>query len=187
MIVVGVDPGGRNTGVVVRDGQHCSHGVVVTRRGDGVFPDAEYLTQVCEAVAEAITIAGMEAVVAIEGVVNPNPHMGLSNPGGIIAAAMVLGAVLTRWPEAVVVRPGGHGSGAIELYPPTLVGARERNGAGKMRHARSAWDIAGVGAVVARCAVGVGEDLSAVVPDTGRVAQAGGARNSRRKRSKARA
>jgi len=116
---------------------------VVTRDTEGLWPDSGYLIEVRDTVAAALDIAGGDAVIAVEGVVNPSPHLGLSNPGGIIAAGMVLGAVLVGHPDAVLVRPGRHGSQALNSYPSELIGPRETTGAGKLRHARSAWDVAG--------------------------------------------
>lgn len=62
------------------------------------------------------------------------------DPQGIIGAGVVLGAVLGRWPAAVIIDPGGNGSSAGDAYPEQL-----RKGArlgGPSDHARSAYDVA---------------------------------------------
>lgn len=139
MIVLGVDPGGKTTGLCLCDGT----GVVTAGlidRSDLLFDD--YLRTIID------TITGMEAVqdvwlrIAVEDVLPPNPHMGMSNVKGILDTAQVIGAIRVRFAVALI-RPGGHGSRPIQTYPPRLVGPREgKAGGGKLRHVRSAYDIA---------------------------------------------
>lgn len=150
-VVVGVDPGGATTGLVVRAGTRLLEHATIDRKG---LELPAYLDRVASWVVGARETFG--AKVAVEDTIPPNPHLGLSNPAGIIAAAQVLGAVLLMAPAAVVVRPGGHGSpkaSRAELlasYPPELVGDRETRGTGKLRHVRSAWDVAGMAAWLLR-------------------------------------
>ena len=134
--VLGVDPGGQSTGLVLRDRDELRHGEVV-KRGDRDM--APYMLDVISAMS-AFTVP---ALVAVEDVNEPSPHMGMVALRGLLDTAQVLGAVLSQWPHAVVVPPGGHGKGPLAAYPAELVGARERSGAGRLRHARSAWDLAG--------------------------------------------
>lgn len=167
---VGIDPGSVSTGIVVRYGNRLLWHRVVHRdededvvRGVGVGP--AYLTDVMAAMTEAmqcVHATGHMANVAVEGVVPPNPHIKtakgerrITNPGPVMGTAMVLGAILARFPAAVVVPPGDHGHGMLGSYPEPLVTAAEarrglRRQAGDssdIRHCRAAWDCAGQGPI----------------------------------------
>ena len=144
--VVGVDPGGRFTGVVARRADAAVWAAVITRDGDM----ASYLVEVHRAIIDAgLThhdpAAGVN--VAVEGLVKPTPHMGTISLQGLLDTAVVLGAVMAWYPDAIVVPPGDNGAGPLGAYPSRLVGAREKLGAGHARHARSAWDVAGKAAL----------------------------------------
>lgn len=157
-IVVGVDPGGRETGIVARRGSSLVAGTVVARQAQD--SDATYIADVLEAVDSYLN-AGGSALVAVEGVVHPNPHVRITNIDGLLEAAKVFGAVVGRFPQAAVVEPGGNGSGPLASYPADLVGERETTGTGGWRrHLRSAWDVAGAGQhrlrIGARSTVGLG-------------------------------
>lgn len=141
-VIIGVDPGGRSTGIVVRQGN--------TLLGSHTF-EAPYglegpaLIGLCEDIAfRELACQRAPVRVAVEGLNPPSPHMGLTNVSGLIGAATVLGAVLSHWPHAIVVPPGGNGSGPLAAYPEALR-PRRGKGAGKdsLRHCRSAWDVAG--------------------------------------------
>jgi hypothetical protein len=146
VVLVGVDPGGRSTGVVARFGDQVVGTALVERSGTEKLPTAVYLTRVVAAVrtfCREARAAGRTPQVAVEGLNPPIPHLGLASPTGVMGAAVVLGAVLATWPGAVVVPPAKHGSAPLETYPPELVGPNESAGTGKRRHLRSAWDVAG--------------------------------------------
>lgn len=167
--VLGVDPGGRWTGILVRRGVDVLAHVTVTRdtdedadagtRGVGVGP--AYVADVCIAAAELADVHAVD-LVAVESVVAPNPHVNrrngkaTTNPTGALGAAMVYGAILRDWPAAVIVAPAGNGSLPLSAYPPELVSDQERRrglnriGDGKLRHVRSAYDVAGRGPLYAR-------------------------------------
>lgn len=177
---IGIDPGGRDTGVVALDRTRVDvprliTGVVVTREVDedtvdqtrGVEIGPRYLAQVLDAVDGAI--AAVECVrvrLAVETVVPPNPHVtrrdgrSLTNPKDAIAAAIVLGAVLARWPVAVRVPPSRNGAALLATYPPEFVTAGERRLGlnrpaqhnARVCHLRSAWDVALQGPGYARAA-----------------------------------
>lgn len=181
---LGIDPGGRDTGVVALDRARLDvprliTGVVVTREVDedtvdqtrGVEIGPRYLAQVLAAVEGAIAAAvnATECVrvrLAVETVVPPNPHVtrrdgrSLTNPKDAIAAAIVLGAVLTRWPDTVRVPPSRNGAALLATYPPELVTAGERRLGlnrpaqhnAQVCHLRSAWDVALQGPGYARAA-----------------------------------
>ena len=149
-VIVGIDPGGRSTGIVVRDGASLLyHDVVERSKGETM---GEYLVRVCDGVKSAkyqsLRSGSMRAFAppyAVEDLNDPNPHMGIVNLRGLIDTAQVLGVILHVHPSAIVVPPGRHGSAPLKSYPAELVGAREAKGTGRLRHCRSAWDIASVG------------------------------------------
>lgn len=155
--VVGIDPGARYTGVVVRDGDAVLHASTLVR------PDAASATDWAVAVtveAERI-LRGFPAgtPVGVEGVSDPKGfnrgQRAAINPRDIIRAAVVLGAVVATWPSAIVVPPGGNGSQHYTHYPASLIGRRpaalpgSTNNAGTRDHEQSAYDVAGKAARVA--------------------------------------
>lgn len=167
IVWVGVDPGARATGITVRVGrEYVWHTIVVRDRDETeVGPGPVYVSAVARVVGAAISDGhahveertGHASVyrVAVEGVRRPNPHVNRRNgkavtdPTGIIGAALVLGGILAAYPHAVIVPPGNNGSGLLAAYPAQLVTAAERRlgldrPAGQssdLRHARSAWDV----------------------------------------------
>lgn len=147
--VVGVDPGGRSTGMVIRGGDTLVRACVMKRAGADKLPTPDYLTEVFLGVDEYLEIAGDDALLAVEGLVHPEPHMELMNVLGLIGTGMVLAVVIAMWPEAIVVRPSKHGSLPPAAYPEQLRPRASRLG-GESKHARSAWDIAGAGRFQAR-------------------------------------
>lgn len=152
--MVGIDPGSRHTGVVVRQGDTLVDHLTLERLGKADMPDRVYLRQV---VLTCVRLVEQhDATVAVEGVQKPSPFMGktgnvsFSNVTGILGTACVLGAVLALLP-AVVVPPGGNGSGQMLAYPIQLRPTRGKGAGGdKLRHERSAWDIAGAGITMVR-------------------------------------
>lgn len=142
-IVLGIDPGGKTTGMVLRHGRAVLAALLVTNSDAPVLSD-EYLAEVlggARDLREQGWLAGLP-LVAVEDVVHPNPHLGLANLDGLLQTAQVIGALRCAF-SVVLVRPGGHGSAPLSTYPPELVGPHEPKGTGKLRHARSAWDVAG--------------------------------------------
>lgn len=149
--ILAFDPGGRETGLCVRHGSQALSVAVVARVGrisNATLVDRDYLRRIDAAVDRCVFGAGCVDVVAIEGVNAPTPHMGVTNPSGVIAAAVVVGWLLARHTGAVLVAPGGHGAAPLAAYPPSLVGARETGvyGTGVLRHARAAYDVAAAAA-----------------------------------------
>lgn len=168
MIVLAADPGGRWTGLCVRSGRDVLAHEVLTRdadedgpRGIGVGP--VYIGQVVDRYAELAAQYGVE-LRALEGLRKPNPHNrrrdgnSLIDVTGVLGAAAVYGGILRAYPDATVIPPDSHGSKVLGAYPLELVGPRERTGAnwklrtgtGTLRHARSAYDIAGAADLHAR-------------------------------------
>lgn len=151
-VVLAIDPGSRETGIVVRRARDLlAHATVVRRTPPGTYPTSADIDEVLS------TVAGLRDdhrphLFAVEGLVEPNPRMGMTNVKGIIGTALVAGAVLAVF-DCVVVEPDGHGSHPPALYPEPLRPTRGK-GAGRdsLRHCRSAWDIAHAGLVAARAA-----------------------------------
>ncbi len=171
-VALGVDPGGDSTGFAVRAGDRVLAHAVVARDGDetgprglGIGPPrpGSYLSDVAETLAELAAEHDPD-VVGIEGLVKPNPHANRRNGSSIIdvrpllATALVLGHLAARCPAAVWVPPGGHGSLLLAAYPAELITPGERrHGLNRaapqntpLRHARSAYDVAGAASLLAR-------------------------------------
>jgi Holliday junction resolvasome RuvABC endonuclease subunit len=149
-LILAVDPGARETGIVLVEGDRLlAHAVV--RRASGLdegLIEGEYLRKVTDRLIEMARLLDDErTVVAVEAVEAPNPHLGMTNAAGQIATAAVAGAVagwaVERGLEVVVVSPARHGSSSIRAYPKELQGSREGPAAtGILRHCRSAYDVA---------------------------------------------
>lgn len=168
MIVLGIDPGARGTGIALVD--TAKRGVVVSttvRRSDEplvqVSPEhLDDLTATLDGLRDGARGTGQPVeLLAVEGVVAPSPHANrangraTTNVEAILAAAQVLGVVLA-WAHGtgiplVVIRPGKNGSGPLGGYPADLVTAAERRatgwqfrpaGKGRLKDQRSAYDVA---------------------------------------------
>ncbi len=170
-VVLGIDPGGKWTGLVVRDGDTLLAAGTVQRDAHDTARDLAgagpaYLDEVLTVARRYATAADL---VAIEGVHKPNPHVrggrtrasNVIDPGPIIATAVLVGHLRAAFPDATIVPPGRNGSGLLLTYPPALVSDPERRHGlhrtgdqGKLRHVRSAWDVAGVAALHARLQAG---------------------------------
>lgn len=142
--VVGVDPGCRETGIVVRTGETVDYACLVISDEEGI-PTHAYIDEVVETVRELVV---EDRLLAVEGLVvphgrRPDGEAGIMNVKGILGTAAVYGAIVGCFPEAIVVPPERHGSAPLAVYPHSLVGPRETKGKGKYRHVRSAFDIAG--------------------------------------------
>lgn len=156
--VLGVDPGARCTGVVLRDGDVVLHASTLVRDPANRDP-VEWGRQVVTEI-KLILAAGCppETHLAVEGVTVPkgfkDGRRQPIDPGPVLFTGVVLGAVTATWPAAFVVPPGGNGSQHITHYPPELVGRRppglagSSNGAGTRDHEQSAYDVAGKAARV---------------------------------------
>lgn len=156
-MIVGVDPGGAETGVVARR-RNVLHAAILVRK-DPDQPFVAYLAEVLDTVADLARTTGA-ALIAVEDVTPPTGHAEgrpghLIQTAGLIATAKVVGALLTLAGDdptagVALIDPGGHGSQPLPLYPDALVGPLERAGAGRRRHLRSAWDVAAKGALELR-------------------------------------
>jgi hypothetical protein len=147
MIVLGVDPGGRSTGLCLCDGREVIGWRLVEREPASAFDF--YLAAVIRNVQFFRYLQG-KARIAVEDLVDPNPHLGITAVRGLLDTAQVIGAIRATF-GVTMVRPGGHGSNLLKSYPPELIGPKEgAAGKGKMRHVRSAFDVAQAYAMTAR-------------------------------------
>ncbi|MFC7450525.1 crossover junction endodeoxyribonuclease RuvC [Rhodococcus daqingensis] len=158
-MVIGVDPGARDTGLCVIAGRDVVTHDTVNNPHD-LFPAHEnYLHHVVLRLNELVLEHDCR-LIAVESIRRPNWHMkgrAAADPSALLATAEVLGAVLShRWLRSPIVQvpPGRNGSNVLGAYPTELVSASERRaagwqlkvGGGKLRHARSAYDVAVSGA-----------------------------------------
>lgn len=175
-IILGIDPGSRWTALVARHATATTDvGLLawqVLDRNDlddtAITAWTDHVLGRCAWVATSVARDTDHLTVAVEAAVAPNPHLGITNPAGIIDAAVLVGGVLGLYGhQAVVVPAGRHGYAVPDgitgktarrilerAYPADLIGPRETTGRGKStrQHARAAWDIAGVGARLASTA-----------------------------------
>lgn len=155
LAVVFADPGGLETGIVARaQGMLVGHRTV-TRAGplrEVGLVSVEYNTRVTNAVielAQGAAARGFTVRLAAEGITPPSPHMGVIATSGLLASAVVLGAIseLSRKFQGglTVVRPARFGSAPLRAYPEPIRGVRNSpgNGQQRLRHCRQAWDGAG--------------------------------------------
>lgn len=150
LIVTGVDPGGRFTGIVTTSGNAVLSACVIRRTTGDKFPDSIYLNEV---LAEIHAHEEEFEALALEGIVeprgrNPDGEQMIMSAAGLIGTGMVYGAVLALWPDAVVVEPGGNGSLPDAAYPLEI--QRGKRLGGPSDHARSAYDVALAGEVLYR-------------------------------------
>jgi hypothetical protein len=161
LYVVGIDPGGRDTGLVAGYGRypdtltHAGHTLVRRPNEPLLAPSPAALTEVIAAAHTLLSAAPESAdqlLVAVEGLHAPNPHIRVTDPSGIMATAIVWGAILgTAWPcPLLTVPPGRNGSAPSAAYPAPLRQAAGGRGRDNARHLRSAWDVAVVGAAMWR-------------------------------------
>lgn len=147
-VFLGIDPGGRETGIVVRRRDELLAAQVVVRQDDRLMPNGDYCAAVAACALRLLDSgAGMgprdpDLVVCVEDVRYwPQQKATQRNLTGLLGAAIVLGAVYARWADAVTVPPGsGHGGLHESAYPAQIRPRRSGKGTDKMRHCRSAWD-----------------------------------------------
>lgn len=164
MIVLGIDPGGRWTGyAVIETGSSSrppelveSRTIIRPDRGD-LMADVprEHLRDLLEVGLVMATEYAVD-LVAVEGVTKPGGHATgraghIINPGPILATGIVYGALAGHpWesdPTAcpfVRIAPGRNGHLLpLTAYPGKL--ATTSKGGDKLRHERSAYDVAMMG------------------------------------------
>lgn len=136
MRIVGIDPGARETGIIVREQDTLCGATIVSFASGETLHD--YLSNVLSTIRDYAP-----EVIVLEDLVSPTFHatQRLINAYGVIGTAIVIGAVLAIHPHTVLVPPASYGAMPLASYPDALVGVRESKGRGVLRHARSAWDI----------------------------------------------
>lgn len=140
MRVIGVDPGGVSTGIVVRDGRI----LVAHTTVKGMLLSPHYPGLVISAIELAMELG---TFIALEDTTHPGwHHKGKPKPinlDGLRATERVVGAILGRFSGVILVPPASHGQGPLEAYPEEL---RPSTGQGRgfdgYRHERSAHDVA---------------------------------------------
>ena len=148
--VIGVDPGSRYTGVVVRDGDVPLYSATLVRPDE--MSATEWAVHVTKELHQVCAMFP-NAPMGVEGVSDPkgfqNGKRSPINPRDLVRAGVVLGAVVGVWTEAHIIPPGGNGSQHYSHYPSELIGRRPKtlpgasNGAGTRDHEQSAYDVAG--------------------------------------------
>lgn len=165
MIVIGVDPGGRWSGGVVRAGDNLVDFMVIECtapvHGLATIGYARDVSAWVSMKRRHMIERGHAVLIGVEGLrpptgFGPDHDEGRHkiNPTGLMGTAGVYFHLLTIFPDAIEVEPGGRGSAMLAAYPRALVGPREKraNSKGILRHARSAWDVAGATKAAARLA-----------------------------------
>ncbi len=162
MIVVGVDPGGRETGLAVVDYTLLTGKIptllasaTILRERDGtdlldLGAGREYLVNVLAGVSAACQDFAVDGI-AVEGVRRPSWfHKGKAkptDPSAIMATSAVAGAVIGRsWScPLVVVDPVGNGMLLPPAQYPEAIRPKSIAGKDKRRHERSGYDVAMMG------------------------------------------
>lgn len=150
--IIGIDPGARYTGVVIRDGDVVLHASTLVRPKD-LHSSTEWALVVIAQIQTILKDFPMLIPIGIEGISDPKGFQhgkkAAINPKDIIRAGIVLGAVVATWPNSIIVAPGGNGSQHTSHYPVSLIGRRppelpgSSQGAGTRNHEQSAYDVAG--------------------------------------------
>lgn len=154
---IGIDPGSRTTAIITITNTNTPLSLsLITNPGDLLPPPAEYITDIITELNTHLK-KHPNSLIAVESVTAPSWHLAhnhkhgsATNPTGLIGTAMILGAILAHHPTATLVPPNKNGSKPLGAYPPELVSPREqkhpnwrtKTGTGKLRHARSAYDVA---------------------------------------------
>lgn len=153
---VGIDPGSRNTGFIVIQGEVILYSATIKR--DDVMTAVEYAYTVVDEIKNVLdTLSVFETNdirIGIEGISDPkgfqNGKRSPINPKDIIRAGIVVGAVSVALREynPIIIAPGGNGSNHPSQYPPSLQGRRPTDlpgsggGSGTRNHEQSAYDVA---------------------------------------------
>lgn len=159
MIIIGIDPGPRYTGVSVRNiiSDEILHSATFVREGEEpLFAWGLELYSLIK--EEVLDVYGETAAgIGVEGVSAPKGFKGGKaaplNPKHIIHTGIIAGILVAKleadgYPRIVIIPPGKNGNRASG-YPDILNGRRPKDlpgrskGAGTRNHERSAYDVAG--------------------------------------------
>lgn len=152
--VIGIDPGGRSTGIVLMVDGLLLDFHVIERKGKEPLPGPAYLVAVVGTVLDMMLDreSGGEVypyraplLIAVEGIEKPKSHIDgkkrFLDPLALAGTAAVYGHVIGTF-GTIVVPPGGNGSKPFFAYPEAIRPKPGGKGSDKLRHARSAWDVA---------------------------------------------
>lgn len=149
-VFIGIDPGARYTGVLVRQNDAVLLSSTIVRMED--MDPLDWGREVVRRLRPIIS-EFPDAILGVETVTAPTGFAGGKkaplNPKYIINAAAVAGAVANEWEEAYIILPKGNGSQHESHYPSELIGRRPKtllgnaDGAKTRAHERSAYDVAG--------------------------------------------
>lgn len=151
IIIVGIDPGARYTGLSIIDGDEnillASTIVRPADEEDFIKWAKELAKMIDELIKDTPYIA-----IGIEGVTEPkgfkNGVRSPMNPKDILRTGVVVGALSMHYHQAIIIRPGGNGSRHDDDYPASLTGRRpvdlpgDGGSSGTRRHEKSAFDVA---------------------------------------------
>jgi hypothetical protein len=145
--ILAFDPGSKNSGIVLRHGEKLLGWGLEVRPGTARLPDGSYLRQVVHGGLELLRTASIDPadrdgyVVAVESI-EWWPRKGQPrNERGNYGTAMVLGAVLLRWPDAIVVDSGrGVANLHPQAYPPQIRPPVNGKGKDRLKDVRASWD-----------------------------------------------
>lgn len=152
--VIGIDPGGRSTGLVLMVDGALLDFAVIERKGKEPLPGPDYLGEVVQAVRNMMLDKDdlsdvypyrSPLLIAVEGIEKPKSHIDgrkrFLDPLALVGTAAVWGHVIGTF-GTVAVPPGGNGSKPFYAYPEAIRPKPGGKGTDRLRHARSAWDIA---------------------------------------------
>ena len=148
---IGIDPGSRNTAIVIRDGDKVILASTYVRQGD--LDPVAYAFEVVD-YFKTIRDDYPLLPIGLEGITDPKGFnrgkRAAINPKDIIRTGVVVGAIAAVWrADIIMIPPGGNGSQDISQYPASLQGRRPKtllgnsHKAGTRRHEQSAFDVAG--------------------------------------------
>ena len=89
-LVIGIDPGGQHTGLVVLAGSEVITWSLYSRSGRSLN---QYITDTVDAVAD-IAAELAPSLIGIEDTNRPNPHLGMTNPQGLLDTNRMIGALI---------------------------------------------------------------------------------------------
>lgn len=136
--LIGVDPGGAQTGLVVADCQTgrlpvlLDHLLVERGKRDQMLYHEEIVSWISQ----------FRCRVSIEDLNPPTGHLGMINVRGLLDTAALIAVLRWNFPHrSQLVNPSHIATGQLG-YPQALIGKREGPKlTGKLRHCRSAWDV----------------------------------------------
>lgn len=155
--IIGIDPGAKYTGVVVREGDEVLLASTYVRPEE--IPPITWASTLALYIIRDVIWLFPDALIGIEGISDPKGYsrgkLSPINPKYLIRAGITLGVVAgviqTFFPDSnfVVIPPKNNGSRHISMYPECLSGRRPKelpgsnNKAGTRNHEKSAYDVAG--------------------------------------------